>query len=112
MPGLIFNKCSVIQMKLPAGDRSRIGIVRDHQERHAKFPIKAPQQSQNMLRRIGIKVAGGFVCNHDLGMGDNGSTDADSLLLPARELSGVVVGPIQEADRLQGDFDPLAPLRP
>ena len=95
MPGLILNKSSVMQMELPAGDRRRIGIVRDHQERHAKFRIEAPEQAQDLLRRIGIQVAGWFVGHHDLGMGDNGSADADSLLLPARKLSGVVVGPIQ-----------------
>ena len=97
MSGLVVNKCCVIQMESAASDRSRIGIVRDHQERHAKFPIQPPEQSKNLLRGIGIEVAGGFVGDHDLRMGNDGSPDADALLLPARELSGIVVRPIREA---------------
>src|SRR5690625_5938800 len=53
------------------------------------------------LFRSRIQRRGGLIAQQHLGLGGQRPSDADPLLLPARELGGVVVDAVAEADDLE-----------
>ena len=60
-----------------------------------------PHDSQHLAGQLGVEGAGRLVEIDDLGVGSEGAGDGHTLLLTARELAGVVVGPVGEADLFQ-----------
>ena len=56
---------------------------------------------QHLTHQLGVEGAGRLVEIDDLGVGGEGAGDGHTLLLTARELAGVVVGPVGEADLFQ-----------
>jgi len=75
---------AVLQPQLPPGNRSRLGIMAYHQERHPEVLVDASQQSQDLHRRVVIQISSRFVRDDDLRMGHDGAGHADALLLTAR----------------------------
>ena len=70
----------------PAGGGGGVG---DHQHRLAR-PVDLGEQVHEAVRRPGVQRAGGFVRQHDLGLGDEGPGHGAPLLLPAGHLVGVL----------------------
>src|SRR5699024_3607658 len=50
----------------------------------------------------GIEVAGGFVGEEEVGVGDDGAGDGDALFLAAGELAGEVVEAVAQAHEVEG----------
>ena len=53
--------------------------------------MEALEQAHDLVGSTGVEVTGGFVCEHDDGVVDQGAGDGHTLLLTARELVGHVV---------------------
>ena len=56
---------------------------------------------QHFLHQLGVERRGGFVKEHQFGADGERAGDADALLLPARELPGVMFASVGEADFFQ-----------
>src|SRR6185437_14874754 len=55
----------------------------------------------DFIGAFAIEIARGFVAEQESGIGDNGAGDGHTLLLPTRELAGVVVHAVGQADHVQ-----------
>ena len=91
-----FHQSSLFQSQPTTGDRSSVRIVGHHEERRTKFSIETLQEIENLARCGFIEVAGWFIGDNDRGIGHDGSGYAHTLFLPTRELSGIVIGPIEQ----------------
>ena len=101
---------AVIQTVLPTGDGCRVDVVRYHEQRCIELSVESLQQVHDLLGSVGIQVSCRFVSNHNLGIGDNRSSDSGSLLLPTGQLPRVMIGSIEKIDRLQCDLDSFMTL--
>ena len=81
------------------------GVVSDHQKRHVELFVQSFEQIENLIRSDRVQVAGRLVSDDDFRMSNDGSCDAGSLLLTARHLTWVVVGPVKQIDGLQCDLN-------
>ena len=78
-----FEKDAFFKAQLPASDRGTLRIVGHHQEGCSKFRVQALEQVQNLLAGLRVQVSRGFVGDDDCRVGDDGASDADTLLLAA-----------------------------
>ena len=72
----------------------------DDQHGHALL-CQLPHDGQHLAGQFRVEGAGGLVEIDDLGAGGKSAGDGHALLLTARQLTGVVVGPVGEADLFQ-----------
>ena len=79
----------------------------DDDEGDAFFLIKIEKKFFNFGASGRIEVASGFVGKDDFGMIDDGASDADALLLPARKIVGFVVGFVVKLNGLEGGHGEL-----
>ena len=75
-------------------------LMGDDQHGHALL-CQLPHDGQHFTGQFRVEGAGGFVEIDDLGAGGKSAGDGHTLLLTARQLTGVVVGPVGEADFFQ-----------
>ncbi len=59
--------------------------------------VEALDEGEDCLGGAFVEVAGGFVGEEDLGLGDQGAGEADALLLASAELAGLMLGAFGEA---------------
>src|SRR5215216_7974316 len=85
-------------------------IVRDHYDGLCKSSVEVLKQSQNLFRRVRIKVAGWLIGNDDTRVGNDSSGNRDTLFLPAGELARVVAYPITQPDYFQSRADMILAL--
>ena len=57
-----------------------------------------------------VEIAGRLVAEQQRRIGDDGAGDGDALLLAARHLARIVLGPVGEADDAERRLHVLAPL--
>ena len=72
------------------------------------------QRRQDLVRRGAVEVAGRLVAQQQPRIGYDGAGDGDALLLTARHLTRIVLGPVGEADDLERRLDmrrAVAPCR-
>ena len=79
-------------------------FVGDDDDRNAQTAVDIPQQRKNGTGGFGVKGAGGFVTQQNLGAGGQGTGDGDALLLAARKLRGIGVGLVSQVYDLQQLF--------
>ena len=75
-------------------------LVGDDQHGHALL-CQLPHDGQHLAGQFRVEGAGGLVEIDDLGAGGKSAGDGHALLLTARQLTGVVVGTVGEADLFQ-----------
>ena len=85
-------------------------IVRDHDHGFVKILVKRADQVEGFIGTLAVKVAGRFVRYDDFGIGNDGPRDGNSLFLSARQLAGIVTGPIGQSHQLQRGQGVLATL--
>ena len=81
--------------------------VRDHDDGRA-FLVELAQHPHHFFAVGGVEVAGRFVGQDQLGLGDQRAGDRDALLLAARQLRGAVLGAVGDADLVEHAVDPRA----
>jgi hypothetical protein len=75
--------------------------VRDHNHGDAELFVDGLEQFQDRARRLRVERARCLVAEQDLGVVGEGARDGDALLLAARELRGVALRAVAEADELE-----------
>jgi len=105
-----FHQSSLLQPQLPTCNRRSVGIVCHHQKCRTEFSIEALQKLENLARSRFIEVACRLIGHDDSGISHNRSGNAHALFLPPRELSRIVVGPIEQVHSSQCNLDSLASL--
>ena len=75
-------------------------LVGDDQHGHALL-CQLPHDGQHFAGQFRVEGTGGLVEIDDLGAGGKSAGDGHALLLTARQLTGVVVGTVGEADLFQ-----------
>ena len=83
----------------------------DHDDGFVEFGAQAFEEVEHFRGTGGIQVAGGFVGEDHIGIGDDGAGDGDALLLAAGKLAGEVVEAIVQADELERGLGILAARR-
>ena len=86
-------------------------VVVGDQDNGVALGVKLMENVNDLLAGFGVQCAGGFVCQNQLGIGDDGPGDGHTLLLTAGKLCGHVLCPGQKAYPIQGGFHPLLALR-
>src|ERR1700739_1762730 len=86
-------------------------LVRHHQHCFSVLLDQATDEFHNFIRAFAVQVAGGLVTEQESGIGDDGASDGYALLLPAGELSRIVMHAVREPDDAEHRFDMLAPFR-
>ncbi len=100
-----FSRCSVRFARVGG-----VRVVRHHDDGLAVLAVERLQQVEDLVARLAIEVAGRLVAQQQRRVGDDGARDADALLLAARELARVVIGPLAEPDDRQRRLHPLLAL--
>ena len=73
----------------PARIFGDIGFMRDDDDRHALIAVERDQRLHDLMRGLGVEIAGGFVREQDARAVDQRPGDGDALLLAARNCAGV-----------------------
>ena len=89
----ISHNLAVAHVQDAAGDRSRLGIVRNHQRGLAQFPIRPQQHVQHGIGVLRIQVAGWLVGQHNRRPRNQRPRDRHALLFAAAQLRGPVLQP-------------------
>ena len=84
-----------------------VHLVGDDEHGHAARGEVA-HDGQHLADQLGVERAGDLVEQHRLGLHGERPGDGDPLLLPARQLLGIVVGAVGEANLAQQRLGPLA----
>ena len=87
-----------------------VHFVRDHDDGDAEFAVDPLQERKRGGRRFRVESRGGFVGEKNLRVVREGARDADTLLLAARELRGILVGVFGKAHELDEGRDLFADL--
>jgi len=83
--------------------------VGDHHDGGALL-VELGEQVHHLLAVLGVEVTGGLVGEDELGIGDHGASDGDTLLLTARELLREVLGTVRDGHPFHHGRDPLLAL--
>ncbi len=86
-----------------AGRAHDLHLVRDDDDGDAELGVDAPQEREDLARRLGVERGGRLVGEEDRGLRRERAGDPDALLLPARELARVglrLVGEPHEREEL------------
>ena len=86
----------------------QLGIVRDHDDQAVARNVL--KQVHDLHGRCRVQGTGRLVCQHDLGVVDQGAGDGHALHLPARKLARALVNVLAQADFLQRLARTLAAL--
>ena len=68
----------------PARIFGDIGFMGDDDDRHALIAVERDQRLHDLMRGLGVEIAGGFVREQDARAVDQRPGDGDALLLAAR----------------------------
>ena len=106
---LVLHDLAVAQPDHALGLFGHVGLVRDQHHRAAFF-VQASEDPQHILGRVRVEVAGRLIGQDQRGVRHQRSRHRDALLLPARELRGLVAHAVGHAHRAQGAFGSLPAL--
>lgn len=84
------EELSLVHGQLMCGVFSGLRVVSDHDDGLSVLAIKDLDETENLFCRVPGEIAGRFLADQNRGIGDQHTCDRDSLLLPTRELSGLV----------------------
>ena len=106
---LVPRDAPVTEAQDPPGITGHVGLVGDDDDRDAAA-VQVLEQGHDLHARARVEGAGGLVGQDENRLVDEGARDRDALLLAARELRGVMVLAIRQADRRQLGLRPLPPI--
>src|SRR5437773_9636148 len=95
--GRLRRQHPLVQVELPVGAPRGPRVVRHHDDRLVVLVVQAVEKDQDLLGALRVEVPGRLVGHQDERIGDDGPGDRHALLLPARELPGVMVHPARDA---------------
>jgi hypothetical protein len=78
------------------------GVMRDHDNGFPQFAAELIHEMEDIFGGTPVQVSRGFIRNQNGGIRDHGPCDGYPLLLTARQLTGIVVHPVLEADQGKG----------
>src|SRR5215472_47269 len=96
---LFGDDLSVAQDDPARGVHCQRGIMGDKHQSRALGTVELEQKIKHVLAVRRVEVACWLVCQHNRRTQHEGAGQRDALLFPARELNGIVVEPLTEADR-------------
>lgn len=85
-------------------------VMSDHQDRGTRR-VQRIQEGHDRVACPGVEISCGFVGEENIGLGNQRPCDSGPLLLPARELRGVVARPVEHANLVQYPLHAVAALR-
>ena len=85
----------------PFGIVGHLRLVGDHQHGNAPVAVQRHQQVHDFVTTLAVEVTGRLISQQHGGIGDDGASDGDPLLLAAGQLGGRMFFPAQQADRIQ-----------
>ena len=87
-----------------------VHFVRDHHDRHAELLVEPLEELKRRDGGFRIERRSRLIGKQHLRIGGEGAGDADALLLPARELGGVLAGVLVKTNEVDEGLDLLAYL--
>ena len=96
----------------PVGDGHGLGLVMGYKDNgKVKLPLEFLNLKTHGLPKLGIQIGKGLIQKHDLGVGDNGPGQGDTLLLSPGKVGRInLLKPIQAAV-VQGLLHPFCNIR-
>src|SRR5579884_329837 len=107
---------SIDHLDQPIGLKRELLVMGHQNERDSPLPVEPFQQSEDLVTRMGIEIAGRLVGQDQLRPQHQRARDGDPLLLAAGELSRPMVKAVRQPDRFEHlprgrlDLIPLGPL--
>ena len=84
--------------------------MRDQEDRDAALRVQPLEDAHHFDAGARVEVAGRLVGQDDRRLVDQRARDRDALLLPARQLVGMMVSALAEPDRVSASMRALVPL--
>ena len=78
-----------------------VGFMRDDNDRNAPLAVERLKRHHDLMRRLGIEIAGGFIRKQQNRIVDQGARDGDALLLSAGQLPGCIALAIGQTKEFQ-----------
>jgi hypothetical protein len=97
-----FEEFAFVEVDEAGGGGRAVGVVGDHEDGFVELAIQALKKFEDVFGALGVEVAGRFVGEDEVGVGDDGAGDGDALFLAAGELAGEVVHAVFEANEFEG----------
>ena len=95
----------------PVGDGHGFALVVGYEDnRKTEFALEGLDLEPHTFAKFGVQVGQGFVQQHDLGVGDDGPCQSDTLLLPAGQIGRIDVFHSVKACMVQRFLYPFADL--
>src|SRR4030095_13270971 len=88
---LIESQLAVLEMKTSVGVLSNVRIVGHYDHGDSLRPIQALKDGHDLQPVSRVQCSSRFVREKNAGVIDQGSSDGDPLLLPARKLAGLMI---------------------
>ena len=85
-------------------------VVRDVEHGHAEAPLQGADLAPHLDAQLRVEVRQRLVHEADLRLGDDGAAERDALLLPARELRGLALEELFQAEDAGGALEALVAL--
>src|SRR5512139_2427858 len=89
---------AVLEVDPGAGPGRDVGLVGDHDDGQALLLVEGLEDVHDLRARLAVEIAGRLVGQDQGRIVEQGPGDGHALLLAARQLVGLVVGPFLEAD--------------
>jgi len=96
-----FGYLAVADVNAAIGRGRDVDVVGDEHDR-ATQGVQVLEEREHLGARVGVEVAGRLVGEDQRGLGHQSPGDPDPLLLAARELGGLMVQSIAQAEALEG----------
>ncbi len=94
----IIDQPALFEVQSPGGALRGQRVVSHHDDRFLEPPIELFQKIKDFAGRGAVEVSGRLIGNEQVGVGDDGTSNRNSLLLAAGELARIVVFPAGQAD--------------
>ena len=104
------HHAAVAEDQHPFRVASDILVVRDQNDGDALVFVQIAKEFDDFPAGPGVEISGGFVSHQDGGAIHEGSSDRDSLLLPSRQLSRMMIQAIAQPHLNQDFPGPFAAL--
>ena len=87
------------------GGRRSFGIVGDHDDGFCVFGGESVEEREDGVSGFAVEIAGRFVGHQKVGVVDDGARNRDPLFLASGEFGRTVIGPVSQADEVEGSQD-------
>src|SRR5215472_16993210 len=99
--GRLFEQLALLEVQRAARELRRLGVVGHDHDGLAVVAVEHLQQSQDLVGRLAVEVAGRLVAHQQLRVRHQRAGDGDPLLLAAGQLARLVLGAVGEPHHLE-----------